>query len=217
MSAPIFLPGKPDVFQNYLAAIQAAGGTLLCSEDSAGAAGCRGLLVPGGGDMDPALYGQADAGSISPDPALDRRELALIRQFAEAGLPILGICRGAQLLNAAFGGTLIQDLPGHSKENGTDRLHPIRAASGSRLARLYGERFTVNSAHHQAAGRIGRGFGVTARAADGVVEAMEHRTLPILAVQFHPERLTGALRREGAVDGAKIFDLFLSLCTRGVL
>ena len=120
--------------------------------------------------------------------------------------PILGICRGLQVLNVALGGTLIQDLgdalrPFHQGER--DLWHPICTAPGSLLHRLWGSRILINSAHHQAADRLGDGLRRTAWSEGGVTEAVEHSCLPVAAVQFHPERLdrTG----EDTADGAPLF------------
>lgn len=90
-------------------------------------------------------------------------------------------------------------------------MHPVRAAEGSLLRRLYGPVFPVNSAHHQALGRLGRGLSVTARSEGGVAEAVEHEALPLIAVQFHPERMTGAKARPDTVDGGAVFRAFLNM------
>ena len=158
-------------------------------------------------------------GSKDIDLDRDRAELALVKAFAGAGKPILGICRGHQVLNVAFGGTLIQDLGPvgnlfHRPSPGChwDKIHPIRTLPGSILDTLYGPTLVTNSSHHQAVDRLGDGFTATAWSESGVVEAMEHASLPILAVQFHPERMSYALRRPDANDGAKLFEWFLARC-----
>ena len=148
-----------------------------------------GLILAGGGDMDPARFGQPDLGSRGIDPARDRAELALLDAFLEAGRPVLGICRGHQVANVWAGGDLIQDLgeklvPFHQGEE--DMVHPVRAEPDSLMERLYGQVFQVNSNHHQGIGRVGQGLRVIARSEGGVAEAMEHQTLPLLCVQSHP-------------------------------
>jgi putative glutamine amidotransferase len=208
----ILIPGPEEKFRNYARAVEAAGGTARCSESPADARGCAGLVLPGGGDLNPRLYGQANRACRNIDDARDARELALLRRFAALRLPVLGICRGAQLLNVGLGGTLEQDVPNHDQVNGIDRLHPAEAEAGSQCAALYGRTFTVNSAHHQAAGIPGGGLRFTVRSADGIAEALEHETLPLLGVQWHPERLAGPLARPGASDGAAVFRLFLAWC-----
>ena len=200
---------------NYLDAVAAAGGRgaarYLPEPDLA----YDGLLLAGGGDMDPALFGQADRGSREIDPARDRAELALLDAFFGSGKPVLAICRGHQVVNVWLGGDLVQDLDpalapfhGGGKE---DRVHPVRAEAGSLLHRLYGPVLAVNSSHHQALGRLGKGLTVTARSEGGVIEAAEHESLPLISVQFHPERMTGARARPGTVDGRAIFRAFLDM------
>jgi putative glutamine amidotransferase len=144
------------------------------------------------------------------DRALDEAQLAMTDAFVTTKRPILGICKGQQILNVYGGGTLIQDLataPAHRYQD-RDMVHLCVSAKGSLLAQLYGPRFATNSAHHQGLGRIGTGLRVTAWADDGTVEAIEHDTLPILAVQFHPERMCFAKARPDTVDGASIFQAF---------
>lgn len=178
-----------------------------------------GLLLCGGDDIDPAYYGQDNHGSTGIDIRRDEAELALISAYLAAGKPILAICRGHQLLNVALGGSLIQDLdagllPFHRVGEGEtgDRTHSVRAKAGSILHGLYGEVFSVNSYHHQAADAIGRDLRVTAMSESGLTEALEHRRMPALGVQFHPERMTGAHADPRHADGGAIFSWFLSRC-----
>ena len=207
MPLSILLPGPPDCFLLYRAALRRCGALPV----SAGEGACAGLLLPGGGDPDPSLYHAKSAGSHPPDLSRDLGELALIRRFAETGRPILGICRGMQMLNLFFGGTLRQDIPGHSQIGGADRLHPVRSLPGSVPAELYGPAALVNSAHHQAVERLGRGLQAVQRAGDGTVEALCHKELPILAVQWHPERLTPQ-SGPGAADGRLLLAWFAGQC-----
>ena len=134
----------------------------------------------------------------------------------EAGIPVLGICRGHQVVNVWAGGDLIQDLgpalgPFHQREEG-DLVHLICTAPGSRLGSWYGGLFPVNSNHHQGVGRLGQGLRATAWSEGGVVEGMEHERLPLWTVQFHPERMEAG---GGTVDGGVIFRRFLALCGGG--
>ena len=199
--------------ENYIAAIEAAGGEADARYLPAPDLGYDGLLLAGGGDMDPALFGQADRGSRDIDRARDDAELALLDAFLGAGRPVLAVCRGHQVVNVWLGGDLVQDLdPALAPFHGggeADRVHLVRAVEGSLLHRLYGPVFPVNSAHHQALGRLGSGLAAAARSRDGVVEAVEHETLPLISVQFHPERMSGALARPDTVDGGAIFREFL--------
>lgn len=200
---------------NYIAAIEAAGGRADARYLPNPDLSYDGLVLAGGGDMDPALLGEENLGSRDIDRERDNAELALLDAFSAAGRPVLAICRGHQVVNVWLGGGLIQDLdaslaPFHGGGEG-DRVHPVRAAEGSLLYRLYGPVFSVNSCHHQALGRLGKGLSASARSEGGVVEAAQHETLPLLCVQFHPERMTGALARPDTVDGGAIFRAFLDM------
>lgn len=149
----------------YEAAVRRAGGQPVVGCCPRPDLTCGGLLLCGGGDLAPAWYGAADRGSGPPDLDRDRSELALVRAYLSAGRPILGICRGLQVLNVALGGTLIQDLgdglrPFHQGER--DLWHPIRTVPDSLLHQLWGGHILVNSAHHQAADRLGEGLRRTA-------------------------------------------------------
>ena len=197
--------------KNYAAALEAAGVRPVITLVPEQAVRCGGLLLPGGGDVDPARFGQPDRGSRDIDRDLDRAQFAVLDAFVRAGRPVLGICRGHQVLNVYFGGSLIQDLPtarDHMARGHADSLHPVAIRPGSLLARLYGPEAVVNSAHHQGLDAIGAGLTVTAAAPDGTAEAVEHVSLPILGVQFHPERMAFSLARPDAADGAKIFQWF---------
>ena len=201
---------------NYLAAVEAAGGAGEARYLPAPDLSYDGLILVGGDDMDPALFGQGNTASRGIDRVRDEAELALLNVFCAAGRPVLAICRGHQVVNVWLGGDLIQNLSPelvlfHQREEG-DQVHPVRAAEGSLLRRLYGPVFPVNSSHHQGLGRLGRGLRVTAWSEGGVMEAVEHESLPLISVQFHPERMTGALARPDTVDGGKIFRSFLELC-----
>lgn len=183
MSTRIYLPLPR--FHRYAEALRALGAE-ACFE---GLEACDGLLLPGGGDIDPARYGQKNLGSRDIDPERDALEFAALTTALRLGLPVLGICRGCQLINVALGGTLHQDIPDHSGlGEGVDRLHPSRTVDPM-LIDLYGEEFIINSSHHQAVDRPGEGFRPVQWAPDGTVEAIRHETLPLFGVQWHPERL----------------------------
>lgn len=192
---------------NYAERVTAAGGVPVLLPPVPGIAAAvgrlDGLVLTGGGDIDPASYGAAPhprTAGVSAER--DQAELGLLAAALAAGLPVLGICRGLQLLNVAQGGTLHQHLAdlgtlpagdaGHTPPPGTFGRHPVRVAAGSRLAAILGAGpRSVPTAHHQAVGRLGAGLTATAWAADGIVEAVElaageHHPF-VLAVQWHPE------------------------------
>ena len=205
----ILIPGNGEVFPNYRRAIEVVGGCVLFAEDWRDASG---LMLPGGGDVAPERYGRKNVASRDIAPGRDELEMSLIEAFVSAKKPVLGICRGLQVLNVYFGGTLLQNIPGHSQtEVGLDRLHKTVTAD-SFLKSLYGKEQIVNSAHHQAVERLGRGLRAVQWSADGMIEAVEHKTLPIWAVQWHPERLRGAMAKQGAVDGTLLVREFVWRC-----
>ncbi len=209
----IFLYGEAEKLSNYTVALSGCGAQPVVSRDLDLSHGCDGLLLPGGADLDPALYGQENTASAGIDRQRDEAELELVRRFQTAGRPILGICKGFQVLNVALGGTLVQDLA-HPEthrwsEASGDRVHSIRTAAESFLRPLYGAAFAVNSAHHQALDRVAPVLTVTAWAEDGIPEALQAPELGIFAVQFHPERMAFAHRRPDTVDGEAVFRFFL--------
>lgn len=173
-----------------------------------------GLLLCGGGDLHPSHYGEEINGSVNISPERDANDLAFTKAFLAAGKPILGICRGHQILNVVLGGSLHQHIPTAEAHRAPgDAVHSVTAEGASLLRELYGEVFRVNSSHHQAVARVGEGLRVTLRCTeDGTVEAFEHETLPVLGVQFHPERMSLSRSRPDTVDGLPIFHHFLSLC-----
>lgn len=207
---------KPDAAANYENAVRAAGGTFVTRYCPEVDLSFDGLLLTGGGDVEPWRYGQEDRGSLLLDPVRDRTELALAQAYLAAGKPILGICRGMQVLNVALGGTLVQDLGEERnwfhRRIEADKVHPVLASEGSLLHTFYGPLFPVNSAHHQAADKPGKEAIITARSESGVAEALELPGKPVLGVQFHPERMTGHHLRPDTVDGGAIFRWFLTHC-----
>lgn len=205
MRRTVYIWGDPRRFANYRRWVESAGARAVFGED-AGDQGAKwdALLLPGGGDLEPWRYGQENTASRNLEPERDQAELQLLQTYAAAGKPVLGVCRGLQVINVFFGGTLAQDVPGHAAWEGGDRTHGARSVP-SPLGALFGERAAVNSAHHQAADRLGSGLRAAQWAEDGVVEALFHERLPVWAVQWHPERLGDP------APGRRLMEAFLEL------
>jgi putative glutamine amidotransferase len=187
----------------YVASVLLAGGLPLLIPPAAPELAKRsiesvdGLLLTGGGDISPARYGASFERETSDvDDERDRSELALVAAAIERGIPILGICRGAELVNVAFGGTLRQHLAGADGARHTqprrryETVHHVRLAPESLLAELVGsQELDVNSIHHQGIEMVGNNLDQAGRAEDGLVEVIENRERRLLAVQWHPECL----------------------------
>ena len=211
---------------DYLESVRRAGATprelTLADPPAAVAAEVDGLLLTGGGDIDPALYGAVPHGTYSAaEPGRDAFEIALVRAVLEVGKPVFAICRGMQVLNVALGGDLVQDIP--TEVNGAAHhdvrepryalAHEVWTTQGSRFSTLMreklvdGESCQVNSRHHQAVKHLGAGLEVVATAPDGVIEAVERPGAFCLGVQWHPENFwrTGEFRPlfEGFVDACR--------------
>ena len=183
---------------------------LLAGDRRAGAPrAIDGVVLPGGGDLDPRLYGEEPGDTLyDVNPEQDRLDIAVARGTIDAGLPLLGICRGHQLLNVVYGGTLTQDMAQgtvahRNKPPGGGRWawHEVAITPGSRVARLYGAAadpatgssdavgVKIASGHHQAVAQVAPGLVVTAVADDGTVEALEDPERWVVSVQWHPEVL----------------------------
>jgi putative glutamine amidotransferase len=179
--------------------------------------GLDGLIITGGRDVDPATYGQqphpATDEAVADNRMRDAFEIALVHGAMRRGMPVLGICRGAQVVNVALGGTLHQHLPdvlGHTRHQQGDAVFStssVRTVPGTRLAALIGESSDAQCYHHQAIDKVGDGLIVSAKDTDGVIEAVE---IPgenfVLAVQWHPEERLDDLRLfAGVVEAAAVF------------
>ena len=184
-----------DYYGTYGRAVEAVGAeAVYLPPGTAALPELDGLLLPGGWDVDPALYGEKPDPKTGPvDRELDDTELRLFAQARDRGLPVLGICRGQQVINVAMGGSLVQHLDGHEVRSfGRSHLaHAIEVDPSSELGRAAGDaKIRVNSLHHQAIGTLAPGLVQTARGDDGTVEAIETSDGLIVAVQCHPEELT---------------------------
>lgn len=174
------------------------------------------LILPGGDDIDPLLFKQLNEGSRHIDPYLDRIQLQILKAFIRRQKPVLGICKGMQLINVYFGGDIIQHLSCYKAHEYLDHLkkdqaHKTHARANSLPAKLYGTTFTVNSAHHQGCGAPGKNIIYTQFTEDGVVEGLAHNTLPILGVQWHPERMCFPPADDALVDGVLLLTYFLCM------
>ncbi len=182
-------------YADYARGVLAAGGLPVNlpmeTDPSAYVGHLDGILFSGGADIEPSRYdAPAETDAFPPEPVRDQFELDLMEAANGASVPVLGICRGLQLINVSAGGTLHQNVPEHARYDiaSSALSHEVSIAPNSGLARLYGTQLSVNSLHHQTVDRLGKGLLATAHS-DGVVEGLEHQTLPVLAVQWHPEML----------------------------
>ena len=203
-------PERAYVNSTYLHAVQQAGGVPVALPPQLSPASMRqlaaelgGLLLTGGGDIDPARFDEAPHATLyDVAPSRDSLETAVLHAALERGLPVLAVCRGLQVLNVALGGSLHQDVgtdPGtqipHSQKEPRDQpTHKVKVTPGSRLAETLGtDELEVNSMHHQAIKRLGRGLTAVAWAPDQIVEGAELGGAGsfVLGVQWHPEELVG--------------------------
>ena len=172
------------------------------------------IIIPGGCDVNPALYHEENVSSVDIDDELDRIELYVLSEARELKIPVLGICRGLQIMNVFLGGSLIQNVEHceiHKKENDMDKVHGTTVyKEKSFIYDIYGsERISVNSAHHQAIKALAKGLRAVQHSDDGVIEAVCHESLPFYGVQWHPERMCLANARRDTVDGLNVFEFFL--------
>lgn len=176
---------------------------------------CDGLLLPGGGDMDPKFYGQERIPACGePNLLRDAAEPLLLRAFLAADKPVLGICRGIQVMNAVLGGDLYQDIKPFEHLPHNDhwaKVHTVTVRRGTLLSRILGQdTVLVNSQHHQAVDRVAPGFTLAALSEDGIVEAIEKPDARFcLGVQWHPEWLSDT---DPAMQG--LFDAFVNACSK---
>lgn len=210
----ICIAGYPHLTQNYQNAFSESGHKVILPLEEASVFdwnttpfrfhalvdSCDLLILPGGGDIDPSFFHQDNTASQNVDFILDNVQFSFLEAFVKTNKPVIGICKGMQLVNVYFGGSLSQNLTApslrlHSYDKG-DSYHAIVPSDSSAFPRhfswLYNfpEGFYVNSAHHQAVSLLGKNLCPLHRAEDGVIESLCHRFLPIVGLQWHPERLS---------------------------
>lgn len=203
--------------QFYIEAINGVGAEAVADYPPKIDTSCDGLILCGGGDIHPKYYDEPIDGSEYISLERDEIEFALLKAFIEAGKPVFGICRGYQVINVYFGGSMYQDIPEaelHTSDADRKPSHEVTAEPDSILGRLYGTKFRTNSSHHQAVKRLGEGLRATAYWNHQYVEALEHTSLPIFGVQWHPERMCFSQKREDTVDGAALFRHFVQMCKK---
>ena len=201
---------EADYYLTYGRAVEAAGAeAVYLPSGTDSMRGLDGLLLPGGWDVDPALYGEeADAKVGDIDPELDETEIRLFKDARGREIPVLGICRGQQVINVAMGGSLIQHLEGHEvRAYGRKHLaHTAAVDPESELGQAAeGKDIQVNSLHHQAVRSVAPGLRQTATGDDGTIEGLETDDGLVVAVQCHPEELTGDLPW-----ASKLFERFVA-------
>lgn len=171
---------------------------------------CHGIILPGGGDISPDLYGESNQGSFNIDIELDLLQLRAFYLAFQQQIPILGICKGMQLINVALGGTLFQDIKTASfhTSKSQDVYHDSLILTPSFLYSLYGEKCLINSRHHQTVHKLGQELlPIQWCPYDNHIEAIIHKNLPVFGVQWHPERLNPL---STDINGLPLLQYFLS-------
>lgn len=216
----IAIIGDREKFENYFAAVEACGAeavSITSEEEVTTVKDVDGVIVPGGTDVNPKLYHQVNTASYDLDDALDELEMKVIDSAVTYKKPMLGICRGHQIINIYFGGDMIQNVEHcdvHKRENDIDKVHMSNVEKGSFLYNIYQEeRISTNSAHHQAVNHLGAGLKAIQFSDDGLIEAFYHEKLPVFCVQWHPERMCLKHERSDTVNGLRVFEFFIgSVC-----
>ena len=208
-------PGQTE--ENYKNAVRLAGGEPIGGYLPKYDESCDALLLCGGEDVSPSYYGQKNVGCRGIDKQRDKAEFELIEAFVHAKKPILGICRGHQILNVGFGGTLIQDISeiqqsSHSARECCDNSHMINVCEKSFMYHLTEGSDFVNSSHHQAISDLGRGLIATAHSLDGIIESFEHTEMAVLGVQYHPERMLLAPEKFSVKSALEPFVWLINAC-----
>lgn len=208
----IGIAGKKGQTANYERSCIELGLCPVTSLSLSALSACDALILPGGNDITPGFYGQENHGSRGIDTELDLLQFQALEYFVRTQRPVLGICKGMQLVNVYFGGTLIQHLPNHAEhqQEESDLLHASVITKDCILSRIYGKEFIINSNHHQAVDKPGNHLHIIQVSHDNVTEAIMHDKLPIIAVQWHPERLPFIQTKKASLPGNLLLRAFLT-------
>lgn len=208
----ILVAGLTKDTENYVEVLKYLGADPVVTLHPESVYSFDGLVLPGGGDICPSYFNQPVIDTRKSDPDLDRMQFHVLYQFLHTHKPILGICKGMQLLNVFFGGDIKQHVDSENLHqwNGADQWHLTIASETSVLQKLYGKKFEVNSAHHQTIDALGQDLQIIQNSQDGLPEAICHEFLHILGVQWHPERMCLAHTKSGTVSGAALFRWLLN-------
>ena len=194
-------------FENYKNACEQSGFEIYCDLSPIDAAiECDAILFSGGGDLNPKLYGEENVKCESIDDIRDADEYAYLDAFSKANKPIFGICRGIQVINVYFGGSLYQDIGEENAPKDKSGSHNINIIKSSFIDKAYPYGMRSNSSHHQAVKKLAPGFKISAISDEGIIEAFEYPEKNIYATQFHPERMTCEYISEDYSDGKHYFD-----------
>lgn len=211
----IAIVGRKADTKNYVRYVQSINAFPVVTLHPTEITTCHGLILPGGGDITPAFFGEHNHGSQNIDTELDIIQLQAFDAALRNHIPVLGICKGMQIINVGLGGTICQDLPSanlHRYKN-ADQYHPSFIAEDSWLHTLYGKKAIINSAHHQGLKNLGSGLRAVQHCSlDYCIEAICHRHLPIWGVQWHPERLDETL---SDIKGQAVLTYFSSFLSDG--